>query len=44
MSIHYPKLHNMVHTLSVSVFIAFKGINFIFNCNTFVDISAVTKQ
>ena len=28
MRIHYPKLHNMTHTLSLSVFTAFKGTNF----------------
>ena len=28
MRIHYPKLRNMTKTLSLSVFIAFKGFNF----------------
>ena len=28
MRIHYPKLCNMTHTLSLSVVIAFKGTNF----------------
>ena len=28
MMIHYPKLHNMTHALSLSVSIAFKGTNF----------------
>ena len=28
MRIHYPKLRNMTHALSLSVFIAFKGTNF----------------
>ena len=28
MGIHYPKLRNMTHTLTLSVFIAFKGTNF----------------
>ena len=28
MRIHYPKLHNMTHTLSLCVLIAFKGANF----------------
>ena len=30
MMIHYPKLRNMTHALSLSVSIAFKGTNFIF--------------
>ena len=29
MSVHYPKLHNMVHTLNV--FTASKGSNFLFS-------------
>ena len=28
MRIHYPKLRNMTHALSLSVFIAFEGSNF----------------
>ena len=28
MRIHYPKLRNMTHAMSLSVFIAFKGSNF----------------
>ena len=28
MRIHYPKLRNMTHALSLDVFIAFKGTNF----------------
>ena len=28
MEIHYPKLRNMTHALSLSVFIASKGTNF----------------
>ena len=28
MRIHYPKLHNMTHALSLSVFIASKGFKF----------------
>ena len=31
MRIHYPKLCNMTQALSLSVFIAFKGTNFIFS-------------
>ena len=30
MMIHYTKLCNMTHVLSLSVFIAFKGTNFLF--------------
>ena len=30
MRIHYLKLRNMTHTMSLSVFIVFKGTNFIF--------------
>ena len=32
MRIHYPKLRTMTHVPSLSVFIAFKGINFYFYC------------
>ena len=30
MRIHYPKLCNMTQALSLSVFIAFKGTNFLY--------------
>ena len=35
MRIHYPKLHNMTHVLSFSVFIAFKWTNFLFLSSLF---------
>ena len=35
MRIHNPKLRNMTHALSLSIFIAFKGSNFsVFLCYT----------